>query len=68
MKFTSAITLLIAATTTVEAGRSKICSKMVCSKCAQIALQGIGGVSVQRTCDVILRTPRCCNVRSYNLL
>ena len=68
MKLTAFVTILVAATTTVDAGRSKICSKMICSKCAHIALKGIGGISVQRSCQLILRTPKCCNVRSFNLL
>ena len=68
LKLTIVITLIMAATTPVNAARSKLCSKQICSKCAQIAQRGIGGISVQRSCDLILRTPRCCNVRSYRLL
>ena len=71
MKLSKFIAMIFVAATTVDAGaagRSKICSNEICSKCAQIALHGVGSISIQRSCDVILRAPRCCAIRSYRLL
>ena len=68
------LSLLIIAQNSADArnpssNMTKLCSKNICSKCSEILLFGEGkNPTLRRTCETLLRIPRCCKRSPITIL